>query len=442
VTRAEFPGPIGHGPRRLRATLIRRASSFDPTGREAVHRTFDLVSATIIAIVLSPLLLLRTAVAVITSGRIFDRQMLLGRSRIPFERLWFAGCFPGRGFAALANILRGDLSWTGPRPLSEGEAAIVPPRAWVRFQIRPGLMSTHSLRARVGIAYEDENSDDRDFFYSQTVGSSLGVLARAVPSAIIAGTTAGNLVATLRFFGVDIVNTTMEEAVGWIISGAKSGINSQLCFVNPDCLNIAYTDSEYQQVLKHADRVLPDGIGIHLACRISGTSLIANVNGTDLFPRMCEKAAREELSIFLLGSGPGRAESAARNMQEKFERLRIAGTHTGYFETADELALIEEINRSGADILLVGLGAPRQDLWLANNLSRLRPAVKIGVGGLFDFYSKTISRAPQWMREIGMEWSWRLMMEPRRMWRRYVVGNPLFLLRVWHEAKFGHADES
>jgi N-acetylglucosaminyldiphosphoundecaprenol N-acetyl-beta-D-mannosaminyltransferase len=246
----------------------------------------------------------------------------------------------------------------------------------------------------------------------------------------------------MRFFGVEIVNTTMDEAVEWIVRRAKGGIQSQLCFVNPDCLNIAYRDPEYAHVLNAADRVLPDGIGIHLACRIIGTSLLSNVNGTDLFPRMCERAAAEGVAVYMLGGGPGRADAAARNMQLKYGRLNIAGTRAGYFTASEEGAVIDEINRSGADVLLVGLGAPRQDVWLAHNASRLRPAVKIGVGGLFDFYSERISRAPEWMREIGMEWSWRLAMEPRRMWRRYVIGNPLFLFRVWRESRLRHADES
>jgi N-acetylglucosaminyldiphosphoundecaprenol N-acetyl-beta-D-mannosaminyltransferase len=437
----EGPGPIARGPRPMRASLVRRASQMNISARELSHRTIDLAGALAAAIILSPVLLLRGTIAVIATGRIFDRQELLGRSRRPFERLRFAGAFPGRCLAVLANIIRGDLSLTGPRPLSEVEAARVPARSWARFGIRPGLVSTHNLRARVGLAYEDEDSADRDYFYSQTVGGSIGELARAVPSALIGAAASKNQVPVLRFFGVDIANTTMDEAIGWVVSRARSSIDSQLCFVNPDCLNIAYTDREYRRVLRQADRVLPDGIGIHLACRISGTSLVANVNGTDLFPRMCERAAAEELSIFLLGAAPGRVAATAQNMQLKFKCLRIAGTHSGYFTTADETALIEKINGSGADILLVGLGAPRQDLWLANNRCKLNPPLKIGVGGLFDFYSDEISRAPQWMREIGMEWVWRLIKEPRRMWRRYVIGNPLFLFRVWRESRFGNAVE-
>jgi N-acetylglucosaminyldiphosphoundecaprenol N-acetyl-beta-D-mannosaminyltransferase len=439
--RAELPGPIGRGPRPHRAALVRHVSEFNAAAREVAHRALDLTVAGVVSIILLPVLLLRGVIAVAATGRIFDRQVLLGQFRIPFEQLRFAGAFPGGWLAVLANIARGDLSWTGPRPLSEAEAAIVPARAWVRFRIRPGLVSTHILRARVGLAYEDENYTDREYFYAQTVGGSIGALARAVPSALIGGTARGSAVSTLRFLGVDIVNTTMEEAIGWIVRRAKNHTNSQLCFVNPDCLNLAYVDPEYRGVLRQADRVLPDGVGIHLACRISGTSLIANVNGTDLFPRLCERAAAEKLAFFLLGSAPGRAEATARNMQVRCEGLKIAGTHPGYFEASEEPALLDEINRSRADILLVGLGAPRQDVWIANNLSRIRPAVKIGVGGLFDFYSERISRAPQWMREIGMEWLWRLIMQPRRMWRRYVVGNPLFLFRVWLESRCGHADE-
>ncbi len=442
MIRADMPGPIGRGPRPMRAALIRRESEFNAASREGMHRTLDLLGAVAIALILSPVLIVRATIAVIATGRIFDRQLLLGRFRIPFERLRFAGSFPGRWLGALFNLARGDLSWTGPRPLGPAEAAGVPARAWVRFQVRPGLVSTHVMRARVGLAYDDENSTDRDFFYSQTIGGSIGVLARAVPSVMIGGLAHRNAVSVLRFFGVDIVNTTMDEAVEWIIRRAKSGISSQLCFVNPDCLNIAYGDAEYARVLSAADRVLPDGIGIHLACRIIGTSLIANVNGTDLFPRLCERAAAEDVAIYMLGSGPGCAAAAARNMQGKYGRLKVAGTHPGYFTALDEGRVIDEINRSGADVLLVGLGAPRQDVWLADNASRLRPAVKIGVGGLFDFYSERISRAPDWMREIGLEWVWRLAMEPRRMWRRYVIGNPHFLFRVWRESRSGHADES
>jgi len=136
-------------------------------------------------------------------------------------------------------------------------------------------------------------------------------------------------------------------------------------------------------------------------------------------------------SLFLLGARPGVAAAAAQSMRQRYPALRIAGTRDGYFDAAEEPAVIEQINASGADILLVAFGAPRQDLWLHQHRDVLAPPVRMGVGGLFDFYSGRIPRAPEWMREIGLEWAYGLLQEPGRMWRRYVIGNPLFLYRVW-----------
>jgi len=210
---------------------------------------------------------------------------------------------------------------------------------------------------------------------------------------------------------------------------------SQICFVNPDCLNIAYTNSDYLQVLIRSELVLPDGIGIHLAGRIKGTPMLENVNGTDLFPRLCERAAAEKIPIYLLGARPSVAAAAAAAMQAKYPELQVAGIHHGYFGPEDTAAILHDINSSGAKILLVAMGAPRQDLWLAAHREELLAPVLMGVGGLFDFYSGNVPRAPVWMREIGLEWVWRLLQEPGRMWRRYLIGNPLFLYRVWKEFK-------
>ena len=122
-------------------------------------------------------------------------------------------------------------------------------------------------------------------------------------------------------------------------------------------------------------------------------------------------------------------------MGSRYPGLRIVGARDGYFGPEEEEGVVEAINRSGARILLVAFGAPRQELWLQRWRDRLEPGVCMGVGGLFDFYSGRIPRAPAWMRELGLEWVFRLMQEPGRMWRRYVIGNPLFLSRVWRQAR-------
>jgi N-acetylglucosaminyldiphosphoundecaprenol N-acetyl-beta-D-mannosaminyltransferase len=239
----------------------------------------------------------------------------------------------------------------------------------------------------------------------------------------------------LNLFGIPVVNTTMTEAVDWMVTAAAADDKRLIYFVNPDCLNIAWRDAEYRDALLHADCVLPDGIGIHLGCRMLSQALRANVNGTDLFPLLCAAAAGAGLPLFLLGARPGIARAVADNMRARYPELVIAGTRDGYFEAGEESAVIDEINGSGARILLVAFGAPRQELWLRRCRGRLAVPVSMGVGGLFDFYSGRIPRAPIWMREMGLEWAYRLLQEPGRMWRRYVIGNPLFLLRVRQQVR-------
>jgi N-acetylglucosaminyldiphosphoundecaprenol N-acetyl-beta-D-mannosaminyltransferase len=350
--------------------------------------------------------------------------------------LRFAGRGPLRSLAVWLNVLRGDMAVVGPRALTLDEAAGVPVPDQVRFLVRPGLVSPFGVRSRIGIAHLRESALDRDFVYGQTLKGDVGLAARSVVTGVL-GADAGAdrpAPAVLNFFGIPIVNTTMAEAVDWVIAAATRNSGArQMAFVNPDCLNIAWGHAEYRRALRDAERVLPDGIGIHIGCRMRGQMLRENVNGTDLFPLLCEAAANTGHSLYLLGARPGIAAAAAEQMQQRFPALKIAGTRAGYFAAADEPAVIDAINASGADILLVAFGAPRQDLWIAANRARLEVGIAFGVGGLLDFYSGRIRRAPLWLRELGLEWVYRLLQEPGRMWRRYVIGNPLFLFRVWRQ---------
>jgi N-acetylglucosaminyldiphosphoundecaprenol N-acetyl-beta-D-mannosaminyltransferase len=286
------------------------------------------------------------------------------------------------------------------------------------------------------MAHERESAMDRDLVYSQTVKGDLGLAARSMVSSVLGGgATPREMPPILNFFGIPVVNTTMNEAVDWVVTNAAGTGKKLMAFVNPDCLNIAWKNMDYRNILTQADRVLPDGIGVHLGCRMLGQALQANVNGTDMFPLLCEAAARERLPIYLLGARPGIAQAAADNMVKRFPELTVAGARDGYFRPEEEEAVVDAINDSGARILLTAFGAPRQELWLGRWRDRLVPPVTMGVGGLFDFYSGRIARAPVWMREMGLEWVFRLMQEPGRMWRRYVIGNPLFLFRVRRQAK-------
>ena len=244
---------------------------------------------------------------------------------------------------------------------------------------------------------------------------------------------AGNNDVTL--FGLQVANISMDNALGWISRRVRTRQKTLLNFVNAHCLNTSCKNAEYRHVLKQSSRLLPDGSGVKLALRFQGIALQENLNGTDLFPRLCREAAEQGMSLYLLGAGPGVAAQAAANMVKRYPQLKIAGTRDGFFTAAQEDEVIATINRSGADILLVAMGVPRQELWLAWHLDKLNTAVNMGVGGLFDFYSERISRAPLWLRNSGMEWVWRLLQEPGRMWRRYIIGNPEFVIRAWFDAR-------
>ncbi len=398
-------------------------------------RLLDLVLVVVVLLAVWPLMLLRALAGRLQKGHVFQREIRVGRFRTLYEQLHFSGDWPGRGLAQLLNILRGDLAFAGPRPLRPEECATLPAEAQARFSVRPGLISAHRVRQATGIDHDQEYISDVEFAYSESLKGNVSLLLRGAAISVLKGRSRP-APPELDFFGISIVNTTMDEAIDWILQGATTSPAQLMAFVNPDCLNIAYRHDEYRSILQHASRVLPDGIGIHIGCRILGTSLRANINGTDLFPRLCAALNEQpELSLFLLGAQAGVADQVAQNMQARFPQLRIAGTQHGYFDPEDDLRVIERINSSGANILLVAFGAPRQELWLAKYREQLRPGVVMGVGGLFDFYSGRIPRAPQWLRELGLEWTWRLLQEPKRMWRRYVIGNPLFLFRVLRQAR-------
>ena len=205
---------------------------------------------------------------------------------------------------------------------------------------------------------------------------------------------------------------------------------SQFSFVNADCLNIAVKDSVYSEKLSNCERVFGDGSGVRYAAKLTGQALIDNVNGTDLYPLLCEYAESKGLSIYMLGGKDGIAEKAVQRTRRRYPRIKMVGFGTGYFTEAENSEVLKSINESGADILLVAMGAPQQECWINDNASYLNVGAAVGVGGLFDFLAKEVDRAPRWVRLIGFEWIVRLLNDPLRLLKRYLVGNPLFMLRV------------
>jgi len=234
----------------------------------------------------------------------------------------------------------------------------------------------------------------------------------------------------IRLFEIEIDNVTLEQAVKVVADRLDGDTPTQVSFVNADCVNIASRHAAYLEALQQSDLVFADGIGVRVAGSVLGQPVRDNINGTDLFPRLAAALEGSGKRIYLLGGRPGVAERVARWLAENYPGVELAGWRHGYFSAEEEAAVIEDIRRSGADLALVAFGAPRQELWIRRNLSKLGAKVVIGVGGLMDFFSGRIPRAPRWIREFGMEWCYRLYQEPRRLWRRYLIGNIVFLGRL------------
>lgn len=295
--------------------------------------------------------------------------------------------------------------------------------------IKPGIFSLTYVRQASKIAHEGHESIEWEYVFKKNPLFDFLLLLRTVP-ALFFQSKEEKHDDTLNLFDLEIANMTMAGAIGDIKGAVTDGRGKSVFFVNPDCLNKIFRDREYFQVLQAGDLVLPDGIGLTVAGNMLQTPLKENVNGTDMLPFLCEMAARENFSLFLLGGRPGVAADMAGKLAEQF-KVKIAGTENGYFDREKEKDhIIETINQTGAEILLVAFGAPLQEKWISENRSALNAKVMMGVGGLFDFYSGNTRRAPRWLREIGLEWLYRMLQEPGRMWKRYVIGNPLFLYRV------------
>ena len=204
--------------------------------------------------------------------------------------------------------------------------------------------------------------------------------------------------------------------------------------VNAHCLNLCYEDGALRAFFNGAEVVFCDGAGVMLAARVLGGRIPARITYADWAWRLAAFAAAEGFSLFFLGARPGVAQAAAQRLKERHPGLKISGVRHGYFDhspgSSENAAVVEEINAAAPDILLVGLGMPLQERWLMENGHGLDVGAALTGGAVFDYVSGRLDRGPRLLTAHGFEWLARLLAEPRRLWRRYLVGNPLFLLRV------------
>ena len=243
--------------------------------------------------------------------------------------------------------------------------------------------------------------------------------------------------APTALFDIPVQTAPPAELLRKILSLAENGSRSRVSYVNAHVLNQSFTDPSLQRALRESDLVYCDGYGVRLAARLIGLPVPHRMTGADWIwgvAALCEESGK---SLYLLGSDPGSAADAAAELRRWYPRLQICATHHGYFEldSPHSERVLEHISDHRPDILLVGMGTPQQELWVSRCFDRLETKVVWTVGALFDYLSGRTPRAPHWMSDNGLEWIFRLAIEPRRMWRRYLLGNPAFLYRVLEERR-------
>ncbi|AQQ08949.1 Putative N-acetylmannosaminyltransferase [Sedimentisphaera cyanobacteriorum] len=296
--------------------------------------------------------------------------------------------------------------------------------------LKPGIFNLWYVKKHTKIHHAEKTDIDLLQLSGRGLKKDLAIIIKYIPASLYKSDET-SIKDTVTLLDVTFNNCTMNEALGFIQNGVENSNKGMYFFINPDCLNKTFTDKYYFDILRSADYVFPDGVGINIGSKMTGQTLKQNVNGTDMFPLLCSMCQQRGYSMYFLGAKPGIAARMVSILREEYTSLKIAGYRDGYFQKDGETeSVIEAVNKTGAQVLLVAFGVPVQEKWIYENRSRLSPPVVMGVGGLFDFYSGNIRRAPGWLRDLGGEWIYRLIQEPGRMWRRYILGNPVFLHRV------------
>ncbi len=233
---------------------------------------------------------------------------------------------------------------------------------------------------------------------------------------------------TVKIFGVRFDNVTMDEANKKFISFMGNEKLKTIYTPNPEIVMMAQEDNEFKTVLNEGDLVIPDGIGIILASKVHHLGLTDRVPGIELLELMFEYCNRAGKSIFLFGGKPGVADMAAENIKVKYPNLTIVGTRDGYFDQGKELKILDEINEKKPDILIVALGAAKQEKWIHRYKKTINASVAMGVGGALDVWAGTVRRAPVIFQRLGLEWFYRLIKQPTRFKRMLIL--PKFMLKV------------
>lgn len=228
-----------------------------------------------------------------------------------------------------------------------------------------------------------------------------------------------------KVLGFDVCITNQDDLIENIFNNFSKNERNFIVNINPEIVTKNYKNKELKNIFNSQKYQIPDGIGIIYASKLKKGKIKQRITGIDLMNAICEKSRNIHAPIFLYGSKEGISEKAKIELEKQYSELNIAGTCSGY---EDENIVIEKINKSKASILFVGLGSPKQEQFIINNMDRLKNVkVFMPVGGSFDVISKTLSRAPNWVIKCNLEWLYRLFQEPKRFFRQFSLIKFIFL---------------
>lgn len=401
-----------------------------------IHKLFELIICILFLVFTIPVHLALLIRKIFTGKAVLKRKTIFGKKAVPTKITYFnINSELLRNLSLFYYVFLGKLSLTGIGITEYNEDKRIIGDSYI-YQQKPGIFNLWYIRESSRTAYEGRLDTELEYVYTRGYFKDFLLLLKTIP-AFVYNPKADVISPKINLFGIKLLNKKMSEAIALIEDLVKEKAKEKIFFVNPDCLNKIFKDRGYYKILRRSKYIFPDGIGINIAAKMLHNPLLENLNGTDMLPFLCENAVKNDFKLFLLGAKPAIAKLARQKLENRYPGLQISGTQDGYFSAEQENTVIEKINKSQTDILLVAMGVPSQEKWIEKNFDNLQVKVAMGVGGLLDFYSENIKRAPRWMREVGLEWFYRLIQEPGRMWRRYIIGNPLFLMRVikWKLAK-------
>ena len=235
----------------------------------------------------------------------------------------------------------------------------------------------------------------------------------------------------VNILGVQVSNITNEHLLESFTERIGQKQKTQVCITPVNSVLSAIKDPQVLSIYNASEYVLCDGTPIKWAAGFLNTPIVERITGLDLLPNLVAHCAKHDFSIFLLGASPGVGEQLKQTIRAQYPHCKVLGVYVPpfmkVFSEEENIKMIDAVNAVSPDVLLVSLTAPKQDIWIAENLHRVNASIQIGIGGAFEVMAGLAKRAPKWMHTAGLEWLYRFIQEPKRLFRRYFIEAPLFI---------------